>query len=257
MTNLSVSILQYNIVWEDKQANFHKIGNLIQQIDSSDLLILPEMFSTGFSMNVSAMAEPMDGYSVEWMQNQAMTQNIALCGSLIIRENDNYFNRLVFVFPDGSLIKYDKRHLFTMGDENRSYSSGNDRLIVEYKGFRILPLICYDLRFPVWSRNRQDFDLMVYVANWPAPRRKAWKTLLKARAIENQSYLVAANRTGTDANGIVYCGDSFSIDAKGKITGRLQKNEEGIITEKFSLESLHRFRRNFPVLDDTDQFDLR
>ncbi len=256
MKNLTTSIVQYNIAWEDKQANFRKIEKLVDQIDTSDLIVLPEMFSTGFSMNVSGLAEKMNGLSVNWMKRLSAQKNAAICGSLIIEEARIYYNRLLFVQPDGQVFWYDKRHLFTMGNEQNYYTSGNQRLIVEFRGFRILPLICYDLRFPVWSRNRNDFDLMVYVANWPTPRRKVWKTLLKARAIENQSYLVAANRTGTDANGINYSGGSYTIDAKGKITRQLAKNEEGILSEKFSLESLQRFRQKFSVLNDADRFSL-
>ena len=256
MTTIKVSIVQYNIEWENKQANFRKIEKLANQIDTTDLIVLPEMFSTGFSMNVSGMAEKMNGLSVNWMKQFSVEKNAAVCGSLIIEEDRKYYNRLLFVQPDGQIHRYDKRHLFSMGDEQKHYSPGNKRLIVDFRGFRILPLICYDLRFPVWSRNQNDFDLMIYVANWPTPRRKAWKTLLKARAIENQSYLVAANRTGTDANGINYSGDSYTIDGKGKITRKLEKSEEGAISEKFSLESLQKFRQKFSVLNDADRFSL-
>lgn len=256
MTNLTISLVQYDITWEDKYVNRRKIENLIQQIESTDMIVLPEMFSTGFSMNVESMAEPMDGQTVVWLKKIAKEKDVVICGSIIIQENNQYFNRLLFVEPDGKINSYDKRHLFTMGNEQKYYTPGEKQLIVEFKGFRILPLVCYDLRFPVWSRNRGNFDLMIYVANWPAPRQKAWKTLLRARAIENQSYLVAVNRTGTDVNGIVYVGGSYTIDAKGKIIQQLSKNEEGIITEKYSLESLQRFRKHFPVLDDADQFSL-
>lgn len=257
MTNLTISLIQYDIIWEDKLANFKKIGLLLEKIiGSSDIIVLPEMFSTGFSMNVSSLAESMDGQTVSWMKKIAKEKNQAICGSLIIQENGCFFNRLLFVQPDGQMDSYDKRHLFTMGNEQKYYSRGEKLMIVEYKGFRILPLVCYDLRFPVWSRNTDNFDLMIYVANWPAPRQKAWETLLKARAIENQSYLVGVNRIGTDANGINYSGGSYAIDAKGKIIQRLSKNEEGVITEKYSLESLQRFRKHFPVLDDADRFSL-
>lgn len=256
MANLTISLVQYDIAWEDKYANFRKIENLIQQIESTEMIVLPEMFSTGFSMNVALMAEPMDGQTVEWLKKIARDKDVAICGSIIIQENNQYFNRLLFVQPDGKINSYDKRHLFTMGNEQKYYTPGEKQLIVEFKGFRILPLVCYDLRFPVWSRNSGNFDLMIYVANWPSTRRKSWKTLLRARAIENQSYLVAVNRIGVDANGIVYNGDSYTIDAKGKIIQKLPKNKEGVITEKYSLESLQKFRRNFPVLGDADEFSL-
>ncbi len=256
MTNLIISIVQYNIAWEDKQANFKKIEKLIRQDKSTDLFVLPEMFSTGFSMNTLSMAEETGGPTVKWMQKIAKEKEAAVCGSIMIKEKGSCFNRLVFVHPEGNIEKYDKRHLFTMGNEQKYYSPGNERLLINYKGFRILPLICYDLRFPVWSRSRNDFDLMIYVANWPAPRRKAWKVLLRARAIENQAYLVAANRTGTDSNRLRYSGDSFAIDAKGKIIQKLNQNQEGILTEKISLESLQKFRRKFPALNDADQFKM-
>lgn len=257
MNNIDITIVQYNIAWEDKRANFRKIEDLVRHLKTTDIIVLPEMFTTGFSMNISAMAEKMDGPTVQWMVQMAREKDAAVCGSIIVEEDSRFFNRLLFVKPDGEILKYDKRHLFTMGDEQKFYAPGNKRLIVEYKGFRILPLVCYDLRFPVWSRNRSNFDLMIYVANWPSPRRKVWKTLLRARAIENQSYVIAANRTGTDANGIKYSGDSFTIDAKGKVIQKLERNTEGTITEKFSLESLHKFRQKFPVLDDADQFNIK
>jgi len=252
MGTFTVTAVQYNIAWEDKQANFRKIEKLIRHIGQTDIIVLPEMFSTGFSMNVSGMAEPMDGPTVQWMQKTAAEKNAAVCGSIIVKENNCFYNRLLFVLPEGTVNKYDKRHLFTMGAEQKNYSPGTERVIVTFRGIRIILLTCYDLRFPVWSRNRNDYDLMAYVANWPAPRHKVWKTLLRARAIENQSYLVAANRTGTDANGIVYRGGSYTIDAKGKITRRLPKNAEGFITEKFSMDSLIKFRQKFPVLADAD-----
>lgn len=256
MNNLTVTIVQYNIEWENKPANFRKIEKLLNPIGTTDLIVLPEMFSTGFSMNVSEMAEPMDGPSVNWMKQLAAEKNAAVCGSLITEDTHGYHNRIIFAPPKGEIYQYDKRHLFTMGNEQNHYSPGRERLIVEFRGFRILPLVCYDLRFPVWSRNRNDFDLMVYVANWPAPRKKAWKTLLKARAIENQSYLVAANRIGADANGIKYAGGTYAIDAKGKIINKLPDNKEGVVSEKFSLESLQKFRQRFPVLNDADHFTL-
>lgn len=252
MPSLNVAVVQYSIEWENKTANFRKIEKFCDQKEALDLIVLPEMFSTGFSMNVSSLAEEMDGQTVKWMQQLAGNKNAAVCGSAIIRENNLFFNRFLFVHPDGKVEKYDKHHLFTMGEEQHYYFPGNKKIIIAYKGFRILPLICYDLRFPVWSRNRNDYDLMIYVANWPAPRYSAWKALLRARAIENQSFVVAANRTGTDANGIKYCGGSFIIDAKGKIIQKLPKNWEGVIAEKYNLDSLMKFREKFPVLKDAD-----
>lgn len=255
--NITISAIQADLVWENKAANLQKFEALAETIPFTDLIVLPEMFSTGFSMNGSILAETMDGITVEWMKKLAAKKNAAICGSVIIANQGHFFNRFIFAEPNGKLSHYDKRHLFTMGNESDFYTAGNQRIIISYRGFRILPLICYDLRFPVWSRNQNDYDLLIYTANWPAPRRHAWKTLLQARAIENQSYLIAVNRTGEDANGIRYCGDSLIIDAKGKITAQLPDNHEGVITETFSLESLQQFRKKFPVLNDADVFSIR
>jgi predicted amidohydrolase len=223
----------------------------------TDLALLPEMFSTGFSMNVEKCAEPADGETVRWMKEQSATLQATLAGSMMIRENNQFFNRFLFVHPDGKIDFYNKRHLFSMGGENIHFSPGQERKIIRIKSFRILPQVCYDLRFPVFSRNRGDYDLLVNCANWPAPRREVWQTLLKARAIENQAYVAGVNRTGTDANGINYSGDSCIIDPKGKPMVVAVTKSEQIISAKLSKGSLERFRSNFPALADADDFEMK
>jgi len=255
---LKIAVFQIDLVWENPQANREKIDRLLGQLpDGVDLVVLPEMFSTGFTMNASTNAETMQGETVSWMVQRCREKRIAICGSLNICEDNNYYNRLIFVDPDERVLTYDKRHLFTMAGENNAYTSGKQRLIIDYKGWRICPLICYDLRFPVWSRNRNDFDLIIYVANWPESRNEVWTTLLRARAIENQSYLVGANRVGVDGNKISYCGNSLLIGPKGNIMASGRDSEECILTAEFSFEKLSAFRSKFPVLNDADDFDLK
>jgi omega-amidase len=256
--SLKVVVLQLDLVWENPESNREKIDLFLQKVPKgTDVVFLPEMFSTGFSMNVSGLAETMDGETIRWMKQRCFELQIALCGSLIILENGKYFNRLVFVEPSGEVQFYNKRHLFTMGNEGNSFAHGLERLIVNYKGWRICPLICYDLRFPVWSRNHNDYDILVYSANWPKARTKVWNTLLKARAIENQSYVVGANRVGVDGNSIAYSGNSQWIDPKGNVLSTIEENSEGIITGQFSYSELMKFRTEFPVLNDADSFLIK
>ena len=252
---LNVAIFQLDMVWENAAANHAKIDQLLQKLsETTDVVFLPEMFTTGFSMKVFELAEPMNGATIEWMKQRCYEHQVALCGGLIIRENDQLFNRLVFVEPSGEIHFYNKRHLFTMGNEESHFQKGTERLIVKYKGWRICPLICYDLRFPVWSRNRSEYDLLVYSANWPQNRKEVWNTLLKARAIENQCYVVGVNRVGVDGQNIAYSGNSQIFDAKGNsLTGL---NEEGgiIVSAETSYAELAEFRNSFPVLNDADSF---
>ena len=212
----------------------------------------PEMFTTGFSMHPQKMKERMDGTSVQWMKQLAAKKKAAITGTLIIEEEGKFFNRCLWVFPDGSIRHYDKRHLFAMGGEHLHYTPGMERLIVEFMGWRFCPLICYDLRFPVWSRNNEDYDVLLYMTNWPSPRHHVWKSLLVARAIENQAYCVGVNRVGADAGGKSHRGDSALIDPKGFATflGPFEKVE----TFKISYSELHHFRNVFPVLNDRDPF---
>jgi omega-amidase len=212
------------------------------------------MFTTGFSMSPEKLKESMNGFSVEWMKKTAYEKNASVVGSLIIEENGKIFNRAVWVFPDGNYQFYDKRHLFSMGGEQFSYSAGNKKLIVDFRGWKFCPLICYDLRFPVWSRNTENYDVLIYMANWPSARHFVWKNLLIARAIENQSYCVGVNRTGNDGIGLNYSGDSALITPKG-ISDFLGEKEK-VHTYELSFNELHEFRKSFPVLGDCDTFTV-
>jgi omega-amidase len=254
---LNIAVFQLNVVWENPAANRDKTDEWLQKNNINiDLVFLPEMFTTGFSMNVSELAETMDGETVRWMKKCSSEYQLALCGSLIIRENGIFFNRLLFVEPSGEVHFYDKRHLFSMGNEESHFQKGERRLIVHYKGWRICPLICYDLRFPVWARNRNEYDILVYSANWPQSRIDVWNTLLKARAIENQAYIVGANRVGVDGNLISYSGNSQLIDPKGNLLSAIGDHHKGIVSAGFSYSELIKFRTAFPVLNDADQFSL-
>ena len=255
MTDLKVTIIQSNLHWEDKEANLKMFTDKISAInESTDLIVLPEMFTTGFSMNRSSLAETMDGETVNWMQLISVKNRCAVTGSFICEENGKYYNRLVWVSESGICSVYDKKHLFSMGAENEHYSNGNNKLIVTLKGWTICPLICYDLRFPEWSRNTKNnpYDLLIYVANWPQRRQHPWKTLLLARAIENQSYVVGLNRVGNDVHNIYYSGDSTIINFKGEIISFTKPDEESTETVTLSYDDLMKFRNEFPVLNDAD-----
>jgi omega-amidase len=262
MTDLSVSYIQSDIHWQDPGSNLAMFEEKIWQIPQTvDLIILPEMFNTGFSMEAGQLAEPMNGRSFKWLKQMSAQTGSVVTGSIIIKEGGHFYNRLVWMKPDGSYAHYDKRHLFRMAKENKHYSNGNSRLIVKLKGWNICPLICYDLRFPVWSRNTVganhdlDYDLLLYLANWPASRINVWTTLLKARAIENLCYVVGINRTGTDGSGVVYNGHSNVNDYKGKQTSDWE-NEEEIKVISLNHEELTNFRSKFPAHNDSDPFKI-
>lgn len=254
MENLKITLVQPEIVWEDRQANLEKYDALIPAIEQTDVIILPEMFTTGFSMQASKIKESMDGESVRWMKKTAAEKDASVLGSLVIEENGKVYNRAVWVFPDGNLARYDKRHLYTMGYETEHYTAGKSKTIVEFRGWKFCPLICYDLRFPVWSRNAEDYDVLIYMANWPSPRHHVWKNLLVARAIENQSYCFGVNRVGTDGNGLTYLGDSAMVGAKG--FPEFLGNSEEIRTFSVSHSELYNFRKKFPLLNDRDSFSI-
>lgn len=254
---ITVSLIQYNIKWEDKLFNLSRLDTIFNTISKTDLIVLPEMFATGFTMNIKDTTESMDGLTVRWMQKNAQTKNAAIAGSLIISENGQTFNRLVVALPDGKLFSYDKRHLFRMGEEHLYFSRGNRRAIVDYMEWKINALVCYDLRFPVWSRNLNDYDLLIYIANWPAARRNVWLKLLQARAIENQCYVVGVNRIGFDGNKLAHCGDSLCVDYKGNILTCALQDTEMIIYAELDLIALHQFRNSFPVWKDTDTFEIK
>lgn len=254
---LNIAVFQLDLVWENHEANRARIDELLQDINTNtDVVFLPEMFTTGFSMNVSELGETMDGVTVQWMKKRSSEHQLALCGSLIIQENGDFYNRSVFVEPSGEIHFYNKRHLFTMGEEESHFQKGTERLIVPYKGWRICPLICYDLRFPVWSRNRNEYDLLVYSANWPNARNEVWKTLLKARSIENQCFVVGVNRIGKDENGIDYSGDSQVLNPKGEHLAKSISNAEEVLIASLSHQEMVDFRGKFPVLNDADDYNL-
>ncbi len=261
MSTLSVSIIQTNLFWEDKAANLamleEKLASLKQK---TELAILPEMFSTGFSMNAAGLAETMDGDTVAWMKQVSRENRIIVAGSLIIEENMQYFNRFIWMMPNGEYGCYDKRHLFGYAEEDKYYAAGNKRLITSVKGWRINLQVCYDLRFPVWARQSTssmgpEYDVLVYVANWPARRSHAWKTLLCARAIENQCYVIGVNRVGTDGKEIYYSGDSLVIDPLGEVLYHMP-DEEDVFTIVLQKDKLEEMRARFPFLKDADQFTI-
>ncbi len=255
METLRVALVQADLHWEDPLANLNMFDEFLMELkDKADLVILPEMFTTGFSMNSRKLAENMSGVSVRWMLDKAEYLNAVVVGSMIIKEGDSYYNRLLWVYPGRSLEWYDKRHLFRMGGENKFYEAGKQRLVVEYKGWRINPLICYDLRFPVWSRNRNDVDMLIYVANWPASRKQAWTILLKARAIENQVFVAGVNRVGRDGEGVIYQGDTQLINPRGDVITGFDLSYPGVTIAEVSLEELTSFRKKFPVVNDADDF---
>jgi predicted amidohydrolase len=252
---LNIALIQTFLSWEAPAMNREHLDKLMDRIDANtQLLVLPEMFSTGFTMEPQNLTENQAKSTLLWMQELAFNKGIAVVGSMVWPENRNYYNRLFFVFPDGSYRFYNKRHTFTLAGEDKIYSAGEERLIVEYAGFKICPLICYDLRFPVWSRNTLDYDILLYVANWPEPRIDAWDTLLKARAIENMSYCIGVNRIGNDANGHDYNGHSAVYDPLG--TRMVFSVEDEILYAALEKSRLEEVRENLKFLQDRDAFNL-
>ncbi len=251
---LKVTLIQTNPEWKKKEVNLRRISGLMENQPESDVVLLPEMFSTGFSMDVEELAENMSGMTVTWMMERASALQSVVAGSLIAREAGHFYNRLVWARPDGKLQWYDKHHLFTMGEEHHHYSPGKQRVTVEWKGWKIRLLVCYDLRFPVWARNHDDYDLLVYLANWPTARHQVWKSLLKARALENQCYCAGVNRVGIDGKGISHTGDSAVITPRGDTSWL--GDQETSRTFTLNLEELKKFRKKFPVLNDRDRFDI-
>ena len=256
MSTLSVTIIQADLHWHDAASNRKAFDSAIDEISlPTDLIVLPEMFTTGFSMDAPALAETMQGETIRWMQEKAERSQATICGSLIISEKDRYFNRFVFVDDTGVLLTYDKRHLFRLADEQHHYEPGTVLKTIEISGFRIRPMVCYDLRFPVWSRNRGDYDLIIFVANWPSRRHHAWETLLRARAIENLSYSVGVNRVGTDGNDLPYAGGSAIIDYLGHEMADLG-DAVGSATALLELDKLEKFRSRFAFHKDADDFRI-
>ena len=253
---LRVTIVQADLIWEDVQANLAHLDQLLEGLSGkTDLLILPEMFTTGFTMHPAALAEPLHGPTFQWMAAFAKKTETAITGSMICRESDAYYNRLLFIRPDGTFAQYDKRHLFTLAGEDKAYEPGQENVTIEWKGWKLRPQICYDLRFPVWSRNVDNYDLLFYVANWPRPRREAWKSLLAARAIENQAFCIGVNRCGVDPNGHEYPGDSSVFDYAGYLYTQISE-QEGLQTVQLDKSQQNHFRQKLNFLADRDQFEV-
>lgn len=257
MSTLKVAVLQTSLVWQDCTANLTQLQQQIATLAPVDLIVLPEMFATGFSMDSEQIAEIEPGAALQWMQQQATLHQAALAGSLAVRTaSGTLVNRLYFVTPDGQVQHYDKRHLFRMAGEHQAYTAGAERTIVTFRGWRILLQVCYDLRFPVFSRNNNDYDAIIYVANWPAPRSRVWWLLLQARAMENQAYVFGANRVGEDGNQLQYHGDSLIVDFLGQPKAELAAGEAGVLYAEADLTALQQFRQKFPAYLDADSFIL-
>lgn len=253
--NLRVTLVQADLVWEDPALNRLNLERLILRMDGeTDVVFLPETFTTGFSVQTESLAEPMNGPTIDWLLSLTKKANLAIGGSLLIREDERFFNRFVFIKPDGGISFYDKRHLFSIGGESDTITAGDQRVVVNYLGWRIALYICYDLRFPVWCRNTADTDLMIFSANWPDSRREVWNTLLKARAIENQVYVAGVNRIGTDGEGLTYRGDSQMINARGEVMAINAPVLNELLTYRISKQELTDFRDKFPVAKDADHF---
>jgi predicted amidohydrolase len=262
MNPLTITLLQTPLYWQQIDANLAMLEEKIWQIDRpTDLIILPEMFSTGFTQEAAGLAEPMNSKTFRWMKQQAAQTKAVVTGSYIVREQQNYYNRLLWMRPDGSFSFYDKRHLFRMAQEEKTFTAGESLLIEEIRGWKICPLICYDLRFPVWSRNhiKPDgtlaYDVLLYVANWPALRNRAWRLLLAGRAIENSCYTLGVNRVGEDGNRVTYSGESMITDCRGEVLADLA-DQDCIYTMELSYDNLKAYRQKFPVHLDADDFSI-
>ena len=254
---LKIALIQSDLVWENPEQNRNNFSDKINSIHQEvDLIILPEMFTTGFTMHAAVLAETMHGKTVNWMQYIAKQSNAVVIGSLIITKGNNFYNRLLVVHPNTKIEFYDKRHTFTLAGEDKVYTSGQSKLNVDLKGWKICPLICYDLRFPVWARNTENYDVLLYVANWPKPRVNAWNTLLKARAIENMSYCIGVNRVGKDANNYEYSGSSAVYDVLGKKISNIELHKEQIEIVTLLKNHIKSTREKLRFLDDKDVFSL-
>ena len=254
---LNVALIQSHLAWENPVQNRAVFEQKINTIDTEvDLIILPEMFTTGFTMNVIDVAESMKGETINWLQRLAKEKTCAIAGSIIVKDGENYFNRFLFVSSDGTIQKYDKHQLFTLAKEQEVFTAGNDEVIITYKGWKIKPQVCYDLRFPVWARNTSGYDVLLYVASWPKPRVNAWDALLKARAIENMSYCVGVNRVGTDNSGHDYPGHSVCYDVLGNKLIEFEPDENSIKIVTIEKSSIQKYREKLGFLKDQDSFNL-
>jgi omega-amidase len=255
---MKITLIQYDIVWENKLKNLEKLGSLVSSVPSgSEIVVLPETFNTGFSMDTEKLFEAPRSVTFDWMKSMSQKGNFGICGSYIVKEDDHFYNRWIFISPSGEYWQYDKRHLFSPGNEDKSFTPGNQRIVFKFRGLNICPNICYDLRFPVWSRIRNDYELLINSANWPESRREVWLTLLKARAIENVCFVAGANRVGTDGEGNKHCGDSMILGPRGNIIASDIQNKECYVSGEVSVADLLKFRKKFPVLDDADDFKIK
>ena len=258
MENIKIALIQSNLAWENPKQNRDKFSDKIDAIKYGiDLIILPEMFTTGFTVNPEPVAETMEGETVNWMRKIASEKQSAITGSVIVKNNNQYYNRLLFVHPSGKIEFYDKRHTFTLAGEDKVFKAGINKLIVNYKGWKICPLVCYDLRFPVWARNVENYDVLLFVANWPKPRINAWDVLLKARAIENMCYCIGVNRVGLDANNHEYSGNSAVYDVLGEKISHIKPETEQIEIVELNKTHISTNRQKFQFLNDRDLFTLR
>lgn len=254
--SMKTALIQTNIIWENPSENRRILEEKINALtESVDLIILPEMFTSGFTMHPSNVAETMNGETISWLKNIAKAKNSAITGSLVITENGNFYNRMVFIFPDGEIQHYDKKHLFTLAGEDKIYTSGNEKVIVNYQDWKICLQVCYDLRFPVFARNTENYDLLIYVASWPKIRNNAWDILLKARAVENLSYVIGVNRIGTDHNNLEYIGHSQIIDELGNFIIEPTENE-GVFIADLDKNKMLETRNKLNFLNDRDAFNF-
>lgn len=254
---MKIALIQSSLLWENPTANRnHFEGKINALVEKVDLIVLPEMFSTGFTMNPKDVAETMEGETVLWLQSLAKAKQTAITGSLVIKENGNFYNRLLFVFPSGEIQFYDKRHLFTLAGEDKIYTAGKEKLIVNYLGWKICPLVCYDLRFPVFARNVEDYEVLIYVANWPKARIQAWDILLKARSVENMCYAIGVNRIGFDNNNFEHNGHSQAVDFMGNYVLEPQETD-GVFIVELNKEKLIEARKKLGFLGDRDSFELK
>jgi omega-amidase len=254
---MKIALIQSSLFWENPISNRNFFEEKINAItEKVDLIVLPEMFTTGFTMNPESIFETIQGETIQWLQSLAKAKNYTITGSLVIKENGNFYNRFVFVFPSGEIQFYDKRHLFTLAGEDKVYTSGKEKLIVDYLGWKICPLICYDLRFPVFARNIGNYDVLIYVANWPKTRINAWDILLKARAVENMCYTIGVNRIGVDDNNLEYVGHSQAVDFLGNSV-LVPQEIEGVFIVELNKENLLETRNKLGFLNDSDSFELK